>query len=108
VIIYTKYTGWRQNDFNVHAQAERVAFDAARADPAMAERYCPGPRGRLSIISVFLCRSVLYGAFVWARRALKHQNGGFRPAVHNNKVACAAVARAARVDSETAHQGLAA
>jgi hypothetical protein len=27
--------------------------------------------GRLSALSVFLCESVLYGAFVWARRALK-------------------------------------
>jgi hypothetical protein len=34
---------------------------------------CPGPPGRLSPLSVFLCKSVLYGAFVWARRALKHQ-----------------------------------
>jgi hypothetical protein len=32
---------------------------------------CPGRRGRLSAPSVFLCKSVLYGAFVWARRALK-------------------------------------
>jgi hypothetical protein len=37
-----------------------------------AWRRCPGRRGRLSDISVFLCRSVLYGAFVWARRALKN------------------------------------
>jgi predicted glutamine amidotransferase len=34
-------------------------------------------RGRLSAISVFLCKSVLYGAFVWARRALKHQKRRF-------------------------------
>ena len=34
---------------------------------------CPGRRGRLSATSVFLCKSVLYGAFVWARRALKHK-----------------------------------
>ena len=27
--------------------------------------------GRLSALSIFLCESVLYGAFVWARRALK-------------------------------------
>ena len=32
-------------------------------------RHCPGRRGRLSALSVFLCKSVLYGAFVWARRA---------------------------------------
>ena len=32
--------------------------------------YCPGPPGRLSALSVFLCRSVFYDVFVWARRAL--------------------------------------
>jgi hypothetical protein len=32
--------------------------------------HCRGPSGRLSAISVFLCKSVFYGAFVWARRAL--------------------------------------
>jgi hypothetical protein len=26
--------------------------------------------GRLSALNVFLCKSVLYGIFVWARRAL--------------------------------------
>jgi hypothetical protein len=30
-------------------------------------------QGRLSALRIFLCKSVLYGAFVWARRALKHQ-----------------------------------
>ena len=30
----------------------------------------PGPPRRLSALRVFLCKSVLYGAFVWARRAL--------------------------------------
>jgi hypothetical protein len=33
---------------------------------------CPGRRGRLSV-SVFLCKSVLYGALVWARRGLRHR-----------------------------------
>ena len=41
------------------------------------EFYCPGRRRRLSAISVFLCKSVLYGPFVWARRALKHQKRRF-------------------------------
>ena len=31
---------------------------------------CPGRPGRLSGLSVFHSKSVLYGAFVWARRAL--------------------------------------
>ena len=30
----------------------------------------PGPPGRLSALTVFHSKSVLYGAFVWARRAL--------------------------------------
>jgi hypothetical protein len=38
---------------------------------------CPGRRGRLSAISVLLCKYFLYGAFVWARRALKHQKHRF-------------------------------
>ena len=33
----------------------------------------PGRPGCLSALSVFLYRSVSYGAFVWARRVLKHQ-----------------------------------
>ena len=40
---------------------------------------CPGPRRRLSALSVFVCKSVLCGVFVWARRALNGQNGAFRP-----------------------------
>jgi hypothetical protein len=38
---------------------------------------CPGPPGRLSALSIFLCKSVFYGAFVWARRALKLQKRRF-------------------------------
>ena len=34
-------------------------------------------RGRLSAISVFLCKSVLYGAFVWARSALNSRKRRF-------------------------------
>ena len=33
--------------------------------------------GRLSAIRVFLCKSVLYGAFVWARRALNSRKRRF-------------------------------
>jgi hypothetical protein len=41
--------------------------------------------GRLSAISVFSCKSVLYGAFVWARRALIGQKRRFpaRAVRHN-------------------------
>jgi type IV pilus assembly protein PilY1 len=35
--------------------------------------------GRLSALSVSLCKSDLYGAFVWARGPLNTKNGGFRP-----------------------------
>ena len=34
---------------------------------------CPDRPGRLSALSVFLCKSVFYGVFVWARRALNSQ-----------------------------------
>jgi hypothetical protein len=48
-----------------------------RVEQAEAKRHCPGRRGRLSAIRVFVCKSVLYGAFVWARRALAHQKRRF-------------------------------
>ena len=38
---------------------------------------CPGRRGRLSALSVFVCKSVFYGVFVWARRALNSQKWRF-------------------------------
>jgi hypothetical protein len=38
---------------------------------------CPGPPGRLSVLSVFLCKSVFYGAFVGACRALNSQKRRF-------------------------------
>ena len=41
--------------------------------------------GRLSALSVFLWRSILYGAFVWARRALNRRKRRFPSrAVHCN------------------------
>jgi hypothetical protein len=43
------------------------------------------PRGWLSALSVFLCKSVLYGAFVWARRALNNQKRRF-PARADKKI----------------------
>jgi hypothetical protein len=39
--------------------------------------YCPGALGRLSAISVSLCKSVFYGVFAWARRALNSQKRRF-------------------------------
>ena len=38
---------------------------------------CPGPTRRLSALSVYLCKSDFYGAFVWARRALNSQKRWF-------------------------------
>jgi hypothetical protein len=38
---------------------------------------CPGHPGRLKALSVFLCKSGLYGAFVWARKALNSQKRRF-------------------------------
>jgi hypothetical protein len=38
---------------------------------------CSGPPGRLSALSVFLCKSVFYGAFVWACRALNSRKRRF-------------------------------
>ena len=43
----------------------------------LAPARCPGPPGRLSAISVFLCKSVFYGVFVWARRALNIEKWRF-------------------------------
>jgi hypothetical protein len=37
------------------------------------------PAGWLSALSVSNSKSVVYGAFVWARRALNRETGGFRP-----------------------------
>jgi hypothetical protein len=39
--------------------------------------YGPGPPERLSALSISLCKSVLYGDFVWARRALNSQKRRF-------------------------------
>jgi hypothetical protein len=45
--------------------------------PGTGKSYRPGPPGRLSALSVFLCKSVLYGAFVWACRAFNSQKRRF-------------------------------
>jgi hypothetical protein len=38
---------------------------------------CPGPRKRFSALSVSHCKSILYGVFVWVRRALNGQKRRF-------------------------------
>ena len=51
---------------------DKIAF----MDPPINPFYhCPGRPGRLSALSVFHRKSILYGAFVWESRAL---NGPFR------------------------------
>jgi hypothetical protein len=39
--------------------------------------HCPGPPARLRALSMFLCKSGFYGAFVWACRALNSQKRRF-------------------------------
>ena len=51
-------------------QTDVVADSGARARASTSLAYCPGPPGRLSALTVFHSKSFLYGAFVWARRAL--------------------------------------
>jgi hypothetical protein len=41
--------------------------------------HCPGPPGRLSALSVSLCKPFFYGASVWCAGRLAAKNGGFRP-----------------------------
>jgi hypothetical protein len=41
--------------------------------------HCPGPPGRLSALSVSLCKPFFYGASVWRAGRLAAKNGGFRP-----------------------------
>ena len=43
---------------------------------------CPGPPGRLSALSVFYSKSVLCGAFVWARRVLNAKTAVSGPGRH--------------------------
>jgi hypothetical protein len=49
-------------------------LEDARESIGTTVRAAPGP---LSAISVFLCKSVLYGAFVWAHRALNSRKWRF-------------------------------
>jgi hypothetical protein len=46
-------------------------------DGGASPRIGPGPPSLLSVLSVFLWKSVLYGASVWARRALNSQKRWF-------------------------------
>ena len=67
----------------VHGRTHRmrakdpVDYDAIRLVRESVSRAGPGPPGWLSALIVFLCKSVFYGAFVWARRALNSQKRRF-------------------------------
>ena len=54
---------------------------------------CPGRPRRLSTLSVFLCKSVLYGAFVWARGALNSRKRRFPARVGRSAWASRTLAR---------------
>jgi hypothetical protein len=60
----------------VYMVAQLYYRPSANATAIMRE-FCPGPPGRLSALSVFRCKSVLYGAFVWTRRALDRRKRRF-------------------------------
>jgi hypothetical protein len=64
------YAGTLSSVIDAPSQLASV-FLLARAYPVRAALE------RLSALSVFLCRSVFYGAFVWARRALNSQKRRF-------------------------------
>ena len=54
--------------------ARRPSIGPAKSEWSI---YRPGRPGRLSALSVFPSESILYGAFVWARRALYSQKRRF-------------------------------
>jgi hypothetical protein len=51
--------------------------DACCVAIGLSTRAVRAALGRLSALSVFLLKSILYGVFVWAHRALKHQKRRF-------------------------------
>jgi hypothetical protein len=61
-------------------------------------------RGRLSALSVSLCKSVLYGAFVWAREVLNGQKRRF--SARADDPAALHAARAAEACGHAARRGL--
>ena len=62
--------------FAVTGDGELAAVGSG--DPTdVSSFHCPGRPGRLSALSAFLIKSVSYGAFVWARRALNNQKRRF-------------------------------
>jgi hypothetical protein len=53
-------------------------YDTHGSFAMVHDAYGPGPPGRLSTLSVFHSRCILYGVFVWARRALDRPERWFR------------------------------
>jgi hypothetical protein len=68
-------TAATSNEAELAAETTTAEDHAATAE--MIAQLCPGPPGRLSALSISLCKSVLYGIFVWARRALNSQKRRF-------------------------------
>ena len=73
VSLRTKRHGGRPNDGP--GRGRQVLGGIMKVEKRLANR--PGPPGRLSARSIFLSKSVFYGAFVWARGALNRQKRRF-------------------------------
>ena len=71
---------------HLHYNIWRMERTPSSATPFVAT--VRAAQGRLSGISVFLCKSILYGAFVWARRALNGPKRRFRPGQCEHKDRC--------------------
>ena len=65
---------------SVAVNALKVVLPSSSAEKQLYDfQLLPGPPGRLSAISVFLCKSVLYSVLCGRARCLAAKNGGFRP-----------------------------
>jgi hypothetical protein len=64
-------------DVKISLTEEPCGAIVERIEGDISSRVVRAAQGRLSALRVFLCKSVMYGAFVWARRALKHQKRRF-------------------------------
>ena len=61
-----------QENYDGRPQRERALW-VPPVEPVFRRNTVRAAEGRLSALSVFLLKSILYGAFVWARRALNGQ-----------------------------------
>ena len=63
--------------YGVPTRVTKSGEQQRRAKRYVGEATVRALPGRLRALSVFHSKSILYGAFVWARRALKHQKRRF-------------------------------